>query len=356
MVVSKNPTNGNQTWEDEEVGKSDRRSPILPSKEARMNIVKYMVPALVFVSLLLSPLRLECQEGKDGIFGAGSDSAGIGVASSSELVPLSEITYEQVMEIPKAFDNKYFSVNWVSDSKVEISVKKDFQIGFHLSSYVFPAGTQVKQNGEPWEVQTLLSDDHYLFKGGESKTLEVKLPGASEPAQIDLYTYRVKDGQWTPDVVKVPPHHGPTFGTDRALHSARIINSTPSQGPTPPADSGDALPRSEAFMRKCNFVAGLLPEASWNIECAKKYGMDWRMFLVVAVNESSGGRENFHPYNCIGMGQKTYGSYHETIEDFYKTISGSLYADCGKDPWKIYKKYNGKDIYADNSMGLMNTI
>ncbi len=226
-----------------------------------MRSLHVKILTLVLITAAFLPLHAETGDGKDGIFGAASDSETIDVASESALVPLEEINYCQVMEIPKAFENKYFSVKWVGDGKVEVSVSEGYQIGFHLSSYSFPPGTQVKMNGQPWEVQILLDDQHRLFKGGETETLEVKLPPASDPAQIDLYTYRLTNGKWVEEVVKTPPHHGPSFGDNRKVHSARILNPSPDSKGTA-ADGGLAVPYRSQNSDEC-IVNGVDYRMSW---------------------------------------------------------------------------------------------
>ncbi len=193
-----------------------------------------MVALVVILSLVLVAWPADCQEGRDGVFGVRSSKAdgnASDTATSAQAipVPLEEISFTRVDQLPQTFDNKYFSITWVGDAEVKISVKKPYTVGFHLSSYAYPEGKRVKSNGEPWEVQTLLEDAPRLFKGGDTDTLKVKLPDPGKPSQIDLYTYRLNGSEWKEDVLKTPPHHGPTFGEDRKLHSARIINF--SKGP-----------------------------------------------------------------------------------------------------------------------------
>lgn len=194
---------------------------------------------LVTALILLLPFCVEAKEGADGIFGDFDTEKKVSP------VPLLPLNYVRVDQVPQTYDTEFFTVTWVGDGEVDITVKKGFSIGFHLSSYVYPPGTWVRSNGEPWEVQTLLDDSNRLFKkGAESATLKVKLPPEGEPAQIDLYTYRFIGKQWVADVVKVPPHHGPTFGEDRKLHSARIINFTrgPDYSAVPGLETGSLNP------------------------------------------------------------------------------------------------------------------
>jgi hypothetical protein len=90
------------------------------------------------------------------------------------------------------------------------------------------------------------------------------------------------------------------------------------------------------------------------VECANRYGMDWRMALVTAFVESSGGRDNFHPFNPFGLGQYTFSSYREAIERYYQTIASYGF---GRDAFAIFTKYRGDNpSYAPNCIGLLNSI
>ncbi len=182
------------------------------------------VLAVIFATLFLFTGKIMAQEGSDGIFGATATGVTT-LASQSKPVPLSGINYTRIDKAPRTLQSDLLTVKWLGDGEVEISVKEGYSIGFHLSLYTYPAGTVVQSDGQPWETQIFKEDAKFLFNGGETRTLKVNLPSGGEPVQVDLYTYRLKDGSWAPDVVKNPPHHGPNFGEDRKLHSARILGT-----------------------------------------------------------------------------------------------------------------------------------
>ncbi len=116
---------------------------------------------------------------------------------------------------------------------------------------------------------------------------------------------------------------------------------------------GDPAERATNFMRRYNFDQGLVSLASFNVECANRYGMDWRMALVAAFVESSGGRANFHPFNPFGLGQYTFGSYQEAVERYYQTIASYGF---GRNAFAIFSKYNPNPVYAPNCIGVLNSI
>jgi len=186
-------------------------------------------------------------------------------------VPLSAISFTQVNSFTREFENDYFKIVWINAGEVEITVKDGYCIGFHLSSYSYPEGTNVSPNGEPWEVQSLFDDDNHLFEGEETKTLKVDLPRDCEPVQVDLYTYRFIDGEWVASVVEIPPHHGPTFGNDRKLHSAHV------RIPTEPCEETGSI-----HIRKV--LAG-----------SQENGIDEELFLSEAISNG---------FRCVGEGME----------------------------------------------------
>ena len=117
---------------------------------------------------------------------------------------------------------------------------------------------------------------------------------------------------------------------------------------------GDPMVRSNRYLDKRHFAPGLKALASYNIEAARARGMDWRMALVCAFVESSGGNKCFHPNNPFGLGQKTYPDFKAAIDDYYATVSSY---GLGTDAYQIFRKYRGADNgYADNCVKELNSI
>ena len=117
---------------------------------------------------------------------------------------------------------------------------------------------------------------------------------------------------------------------------------------------GDPVERATNFMQRYHFDPGLISLASFDVECANRYGMDWRMALVTAFVESSGGRTNFHTFNPFGLGQYTFSSYQEAIERYYQTIASYGF---GQNAFAIFTKYRGDNpAYAPNCIGVLNSI
>ena len=139
------------------------------------------------------------------------------------MVPLDAVIHLESIQFNQPYSNQYFTVTWLSANQVEITVNEGYCIGFHLTSYQYPPGTDVQPNGEPYEVQNWFDDDHHLFEGPETMILQVETPRDCEPVQIDLYTYRWLEGEWQPGLVEVPPHHGEAFESTQRLHSAVVV-------------------------------------------------------------------------------------------------------------------------------------
>lgn len=117
---------------------------------------------------------------------------------------------------------------------------------------------------------------------------------------------------------------------------------------------GDRLDRSRAFMRKNNFDPALAALAQEDCDAADRYGMDFRMALVCALVESSGGKHNFRPNNPFGLGGSGYTSYREAIDAYYRTIDGY---GLGTSAYQIFRKYRGADNgYAERCLQVLISI
>lgn len=171
-----------------------------------------------------------------------------------------------------------------------------------------------------------------------------------------------------------PGHVGIYLGNDKFIHAphtgdvvkisglsayvkngGRIFCYTRFMDPDKDVPTGESrLERSRLFMEVNGFIQPLRDLAEYNVESAERNGMDFRMFLVCAVAESSGGRECFHKCNPIGFGQRDFASWQEAVDTYYATIAGYGF---GRDAYQIFRKYRGADNgYAENCMQLMNTI
>lgn len=103
----------------------------------------------------------------------------------------------------------------------------------------------------------------------------------------------------------------------------------------------------ENYLRKYN--SPLLPYASLLCSTADKYGLDYRLLVAIAQQESNLCKTS-HPewFNCWGWGihsrgTKTYSSFEEAIESVSKGIKEN-YCDKGlcEDPCLMMKKYTPK--------------
>jgi hypothetical protein len=114
------------------------------------------------------------------------------------------------------------------------------------------------------------------------------------------------------------------------------------------------LERSVSFMEEHDFIPELKRLAEFNISCAARHGMDFRMALVCASQESSGGKQCFRACNPYGYGSSDFSSWEEATEAYYSAIAAYGF---GGDPLRIFRKYRGADNgYAENCTNLLNSI
>jgi len=104
-------------------------------------------------------------------------------------------------------------------------------LGLHLSSYQFPAGTVVTQNGQPWDLQELFEHAPFANYAPGVYTVSVNIP-ACAPSQTDLYTGVLNNGVYTASYVDNPPHHNDgenpetfNWGTERWFINAFVVSS-----------------------------------------------------------------------------------------------------------------------------------
>jgi len=103
----------------------------------------------------------------------------------------------------------------------------------------------------------------------------------------------------------------------------------------------------ENYLKKYN--SPLLPYANILCETSKKYGLDYRLLVAIAQQESNLCKTS-HPewFNCWGWGihskgTKTYSSFEEAIESVARGIKEN-YCDKGycEDPCVMMRKYTPK--------------
>lgn len=87
----------------------------------------------------------------------------------------------------------------------------------------------------------------------------------------------------------------------------------------------------------------LASKAGFIVQCAKYYGIDYRLVAAISIVESSGGIHTYRPYNAWGWGGAnsafTFRNWEEAIITVSKGLAG--YYDRGADtPIEIAPTYN----------------
>jgi hypothetical protein len=112
--------------------------------------------------------------------------------------------------------------------------------------------------------------------------------------------------------------------------------------------------RSQQFMNRHGFSSALRAMVNYNIQSAQAHGMDFRMALICAYVESSGGNKCFHTNNPFGYGQSDFPNLEAAFDVYYQTIAGYGY---GTDAYRIFLTYRGANNgYAENCVRELNTI
>ena len=124
-----------------------------------------------------------------------------------------------------------------------------------------------------------------------------------------------------------------------------------------PVNPGDEekCSRLNSYMQSRNFNPGLAARVGTFVAAAEKQGMDWRLGVVLATVESSGGRDCFRPHNPFGIMGKSFGSWEEAVVEVNRLVASYGF---GNDPEKILSKYNpaGGQTYINNVLREMNSI
>lgn len=109
----------------------------------------------------------------------------------------------------------------------------------------------------------------------------------------------------------------------------------------------------EEFYARWNAPMGA--HATYIVDVAAEFGIDYRLIPAISIVESSGGRYCFRPYNAFGWGKMGFASF----EDAIYTVSKGLAEGYGTDnPHAIAPTYNPVTpvSWANKVAGLMSQI
>lgn len=95
-----------------------------------------------------------------------------------------------------------------------------------------------------------------------------------------------------------------------------------------------------SYLKKIN--APLAPKSRFMVQCAKYFGIDYRIVAAISVKESTGGKFAYRPYNAWGWGGSngySFSSWEESIITVSRGIA-RYYARGANTPARMAPSYN----------------